>query len=255
MNEMKRFFVYQFLILFLIALDSCKTDIYDIEMVHVTGGSFQMGSDAIEADIDEQPIHTVNVKDFYLSKYEVTQGLWKAVMGHNPSYHKGFHRPVENVSWDDCQKFIEKLNRITGLSYRLPTEEEWEYAACASADNIREQNIASFAWCIDSFGSQKRRASTQNVGMLEPNSLGIYDLIGNVNEWCSNSYDSLSYKNGFSRESEEKVFRGGCFANEMKFLRPANRNHINRYTRHYTLGFRLAMDETIQTTSLRNLTD
>lgn len=243
---MKRFFVYPFLILFLIALDSCKTDIYDIEMVHVTGGSFQMGSDAIEADIDEQPIHTVTVKDFYLSKYEVTQGLWKAVMGHNPSYHKGLNRPVENVSWDDCQKFINKLNSITGLHYRLPTEKEWEYAVGDFWYNIDRKDIVSYAWYIESFGDNKRRASSQNVGSLKPNQLGIYDLIGNINEWCSDSYDSLAYKNGFSTDTEEKVFRGGCFANEMKFLRPTNRNHINKYTRHYTLGFRLAMDDTIQ---------
>lgn len=223
-------------------LIGCK-DVYNIDMVYISGGSFLMGSEAAEADLDERPIHSVNVKDFYLSKYEVTQELWMTVMGRNPSHHRGPDFPVENVSWDDCLLFIDKLNHITGLSYRLPTEEEWEYVATLNYKDLEHKDITSYAWCLASFGNQVRNITTQKVGKLKSGSLGIYDIIGNVNEWCSNSYDSLSYHNGFARESDEKVFRGGCFANEeMKYLSHTNRNHINRYTKHFTLGLRLAMD-------------
>jgi formylglycine-generating enzyme required for sulfatase activity len=223
-------------------LVGCK-NVLDIDMIYVPGGSFLMGSNEAEADSDESPIHIVHVKDFYIGKYEVSQELWKAVMMRDPSRNRGLDFPVENVSWDDCQKFIEKLNRITGKKYRLPTEEEWEYVASKSYKKIKDEDITSYAWCRKSFGKATRdNITSQKIGSLKADSLGIYDLIGNVNEWCSNSYDSLSYLNGFSQENDEKVFRGGCFANEAKHLRPTNRNHINRYTRHYTLGFRLAMD-------------
>lgn len=240
---MNKIFANIIIILLCILIAGCRTNVYDIDMIYINGGSFHMGSDDVEADSDEQPVHPVEVKDFYLSKYEVTQRLWKAVMIHNPSHNRGLDFPVENVSWDDCQKFIEKLNRITGKSYRLPTEEEWEYAASISYKNISKENITTYAWCRKSIEQQTRTNITSHkVGSLKSDSLGLCDIVGNVNEWCANSYDSLSYINGFSQESDEKVFRGGCFANEDIFLRITNRNHINRHTRHYTLGFRLAMD-------------
>ncbi len=240
---MKKILANLFIGLTCAILVGCKHDVYNIGMVYISGGNFLMGSEEIDADPDERPIHSVYVKDFYLAKYEVSQELWKAVMIHNPSRHRGLDYPVENVSWDDCQKFIEKLNNITGKNYRLPTEEEWEYAVSLSCKTINKANITSYVWCRASVGKQTRTNITSHkVGSLKSDYLGLYDIIGNINEWCSNSYDSLSYIKGFSNENDEKVFRGGCFANEEKYLRPTNRNHINRHTRHYTLGLRLAMD-------------
>ncbi len=203
-----------------------------------------MGSEETDADADpdERPIHSVHVNSFYMGKYEVTQKLWTAVMGSNPSQHRGPYLPVENVSWDDCQKFIEKLNSLTGMNYRLPTEAEWEYVATMYSKKTKGVDVKLYAWYLGSFGNQLRYASSQKVGSLKFDSLDIYDIIGNVNEWCSDSYDSLSYSHGCTVESNEKVFKGGCFANQENFLRPRNRNHIDRYTRHFTLGFRLAMD-------------
>lgn len=229
------------------SLVGCKHGVYDIDMVYIPSGDFLMGSDAVDADPDERPIHSVHVKDFYIGKYEVTQELWKTVMGRNPSQHRGPKFPVENVSWDDCQKFINKLNGLTGLKYRLPSETEWEYVASMYCKQTEGVDIKSYAWYLGSFEDQRfnqRRSNifTQEVGSLKFDCMGIYDIIGNVNEWCSDSYDSLSYLHGVYLESDEKVFRGGCFANEERFLRPTNRNHIDRHTNHFTLGLRLAMD-------------
>lgn len=239
MNKIKALFIIG---LFAFISVGCKKNLYHIDMVYISGGDYLMGSDDVNADPDESPVHSVHVNDFYLGKYEVTQIQWQNVMTRNPSYHRGLKYPVENVSWDDCQLFIEKLNRKTGKKYRLPTEAEWEYVASMPYNKIKQPKIKSYAWYLGSFGKEEHDVSSQKVGSLKSNKLGIYDLIGNVNEWCQDSYDSLAYINGYSRESDEKVFKGGCFANEEKFLRPANRNHVDRYTRHYTLGLRLAMD-------------
>lgn len=221
----------------------CKNDIYDIEMVHISGGDFLMGSEEADADPDEHPIHTVHVENFYIGKYEVTQELWQAVMGRNHSQHRGKNHPVTNVSWDECQRFIERLNKATGLRYRLPTEAEWEYVASMYCQKTKGVDIKSYAWYLGSFEPQRcSNIYPQEVGLLKFDSMGIYDIIGNVNEWCADSYDSLSYSNGYSQESYEKVFRGGCFANQEHFLRHTNRNHVGKHTKHFTLGLRLAMD-------------
>ena len=246
-NTMNRFAINLIIVLLSCLLVGCKKDVYDIDMIYIAGGTYMMGCDDETADPDEQPVHSVTVKDFYIGKYEITQEQWKTVMRHDPAYHRALKYPVEDVSWDDCQKFIQKLNSITGKNYRLPTEEEWEYVASISYKNIKKEDLTSYAWCRGSYGERTRKNITsQKVGSLKPDIWGIYDIIGNVNEWCSNSYDSLSYQNGFSQESDEKVFKGGCFANEENYLRPTNRNHIDRHTRHYTLGLRLAMDANIQ---------
>lgn len=156
-------------------------------MVWVDGGTFRMGatseqgSDAdSDADSDEKPVHSVTLSSYYIGKTEVTQALWKAVMGSNPSYFEGDDLPVEQVSWDDCQEFIRKLNSLTGQNFRLPTEAEWEFA-CRGGNNSRgykysgSNYIDNVAWNWDNSGKK-----THPVATKSPNELGIYDMSGNV---------------------------------------------------------------------------
>ena len=172
----------------------CVNNVW-FDMIFVKGGSFQMGC-TTEMDTDayahEAPVHSVTLSDYYIGQIEVTQALWKTVMGTNPSTIKDNNRPVNNVSWEDCQVFIEKLNQKTGYSFRLPTEAEWEYAArgghksraykYAGSDNIDE-----VAWYKDNSGGKY-----QPFALKKPNELGIYDMSGNVFEWCQDWYGPYS---------------------------------------------------------------
>ena len=148
-----------------------------IEMVKVEAGSFMMGAtpEMKNPDDDEKPFHRVTLtNDYYIGKYEVTQKLWQAVMGSNPSYFKGNNLPVENVCWNNCQEFISKLNSLTGRNFRLPSEAEWEYAARGGSNNLD-----AVAWYDGNSGNK-----THAVGTKQPNELGLYDMAGNVWEWC-----------------------------------------------------------------------
>ena len=216
----------------------------DKDFVLIEGGYFQLGDTTLFAEKDEFPIDSVNVNDFYLSKYEVSQKVWNKVMKFNPSYHKGDDLPVECVSYNDVCIFLERLNQLSGGAYRLPTEIEWEYAAkCGLYDTKIWQ-------CHDSLGiyswyEKNSEMKSHTIGTLSCNRLGIFDMIGNVNEWCQDRYegknyygeriDTLEYINQF-------VFRGGCFGNDEQFLRITNRNHASSDTRNFSLGFRLAKD-------------
>ena len=165
------------------------------EMVYVEGGSFDMGATSeqgSDAYSDEKPVHRVTLSDYYIGKCEVTQELWEAVMGSNPSNFKGAQKPVESVSWNDCQEFVSRLNSLTGRTFRLPTEAEWEYAARGGNKSLHYKysgsgNIDDVAWYYDNSGS-----STHAVGTKTANELGIYDMSGNVSEWCSDWYGDYS---------------------------------------------------------------
>ena len=215
------------------------------KMVRVEGGTFTMGATSeqgSDADDDEKPAHQVTVSTFSIGETEVTQELWQAVMGSNPSSFKGPRCPVENVSWEDCQNFIRELNSLTGRHFRLPTEAEWEYAArggrkanghkyagCSSIDNV--------AWYRDNSGNQ-----THDVATKRANELGLYDMSGNVWEWCQDwygSYSSGSQTNPTGAASGSyRVFRGGGWYNARN-CRVSDRSYSSPSDRYYNLGLRL----------------
>jgi len=188
-----------------------------IEMVFVKGGCYQMGDTFGDGESDEKPVHEVCVDDYYIGKYEVTQGQWKAIMGNNPSYFKdcGDNCPVEQVSWNDIQDFMTKLNNKTGKNYRLPTEAEWEYAAKSGGKSEKYaggNDIDSVAWYTSNSGGK-----THPVGQKTANGLGIYDMSGNVwewvNDWYGDKYYGESPKNNpkGSNSGSDRVLRGGCW--------------------------------------------
>lgn len=184
-------------------------------------------------------MHSVTLNSFNIGKYEVTQALWKAVMGKNPSYFKGDNLPVEQVSWNDIQDFLKKLNQLTGKNYRLPTEAEWEFAArggkqSAGYKYAGSNTLSSVAWHTDNSGSK-----THPVGSKSPNELDIYDMSGNVWEWTSSGWSDNYEK---SRTSQSYVLRGGSWSNNNYNCRVAYR--INSYpsNRYVNDGFRLAQD-------------
>jgi len=213
-------------------------------MVRVTGGTFQMGSNDSEAYSDEQPVHSVTLSGYSIGETEVTQALWEAVMGNNPSVFKGADLPVECVSWDDCQDFIRELNRLTGQNFRLSTEAEWEFAArggnrSTGAKYAGSDAISRVAWYADNSGRQ-----THPVKGKSPNELGLYDMSGNVWEWCQDrygSYSSGSQTNPKGAASgSNRVSRGGCWFENAADCRVANRGRpVPDFP--YSLGLRLAL--------------
>ena len=215
------------------------------DMIPIQGGSFMMGSNDGEAY--EKPIHRVTVSDFYMGKTEVTQALWTAVMGNNPSYFKGDNLPVENVSWDDTQEFIKKLNRLTGKKYRLPTEAEWEYAAGGGSNNRTkwavtdvESSVSAYSWHDSNSGSQMHEVASKL-----PNSLGLYDMSGNVWEWCNDWYVYYSSNDQVNPTGETtgsyRVFRGGSWNTYLQYCRVASRSGNKPGNRFSNLGFRLCL--------------
>ena len=206
-------------------------------MMPVAGGVFRMGADEKQgswAAADEKPLHEVALSDYYIGQYPVTQGLWREVTGRNPSNNKaGDDYPVEYVSWDDCQEFIKKLNDRTGLEFRLPREAEWEYAArggrqsrgflCSGSDNADE-----VAWHEgnSSLGFWKGRR-THPVGQKKPNELGLYDMSGNVWEWCQDWYgpykDEAQTDPAGPASGRYRVLRGGSSWRSARFCRVSDR--------------------------------
>ncbi|GJQ57905.1 MAG: formylglycine-generating enzyme family protein [Candidatus Scalindua sp. AMX11] len=223
----------------------------DIEenMVLIQGGCFEMGDIFDRGAVDEKPVHTVCISDFYLGKTEVTQKQWEEIVGDNPSKFTGEDRPVERVSWHDVQDFIKKLNKKTGLHHRLPTEAEWEYAARSGggdeewAGTNNKSEIAEYGW----FAHNSAKAGTQAVAWKKPNGLGLYDMMGNVWEWCSDWYDSDYYKISPEKDPEgppegsNRVIRGGGWKSKPEHLRTVNRNGFLPTSKKFAnIGFRLA---------------
>lgn len=214
-------------------------------MVFVEEGTFKMGSDDSEAYSWEKPVHQVTLNSYCIGKYEVTQELWVAVMGSNPSNFKGARRPVEQVSWDDCQEFIRKLNSLTGKNFKLPTEAQWEYAARGGKKSSGykysgSNTIGDVAWYTDNSGKK-----THDVGTKIPNELGLYDMAGNVWEWCSDwygDYSSSSQTNpSGSSSGSYRVSRGGCWNCVPGSCRLSDRSSYSPDDSFDILGFRLCL--------------
>ncbi|MDD6744894.1 MAG: SUMF1/EgtB/PvdO family nonheme iron enzyme, partial [Bacteroidales bacterium] len=218
-------------------------------MVYVEGGTFTMGATAEQQEPkdDENPAHSVTLSSYYIGKYEVTRALWKAVMGGNPSCFKVDNLPVECVSWDDCQTFLRKLNAMTGKNFRLPTEAEWEYAARGGNRSRGYQysgsnNLSDVAWYYGNSGNK-----THPVGTKAPNELGIYNMSGNVHEWCQDwygDYSSSAQTNPAGPGSgSDRVIRGGSWYNGATCCRVAYRCYYYPGYRNFDLGLRLALSQ------------
>ena len=256
---------------------------YDIEMVFVEGGEFVMGTSESWASEPMQP-HLSRVNDFYICKNEVTQELWMSVMGRkNPSVVKGADLPVHNVSWDDAQEFVEKLNQLTGRKYRLPYESEWEYAAaggkykydyCYAGSNVcsevawyygnsfdctivydkavkRKYDPYEKGWSISAFYSNEIKKKNEKrlfddvigtavhpVGEKIPNSLGLYDMSGNVSEWCNDKWSPVPESSGIFK----RVHRGGSWRSGAIDCHHSSRGSYLQTKRNETIGFRLVLD-------------
>ena len=219
-------------------------------MMQVLGGEFTMGATSeqgSEALSNESPTHTVNLNDFWMGEKEVSQELFQAVMGYNPSRFTGdLSRPVENVSWNDCQAFILKLNELTGSRFRLPTEAEWEYAARGgqSSNGYKysgSNDINKVAWY-----SGNSDGITHPVGSKSTNELGLYAMSGNVAEWCKDilvSYSSVGdgASNPWQGGSRYRVVRGGSYNYDARYTRVSYRTYYDWDTRSPEIGFRLVL--------------
>ena len=219
------------------------------EMIRVEGGTFMIGATLEQgtgAEKNEKPSHQVTLSPYYIGETEVTQALWETVMGNNPSTFKGNNKPVEQVSWDDCQVFISKLNQRTGLSFRLPTEAEWEYAARGGNKSkgykySGSTNINDIAWY-----RENSEDTSHDVKTKLANELGLYDMTGNVDEFCQDWYEKY---NGESQTNPKgpasgsyRVRRGGSWMNEDRWCRVSCRDYYASSYKDCYIGLRLAIE-------------
>ena len=227
----------------------------DFQFANVAGGTFTMGgtadqgSDAYE---NEFPTHQVTLNTFFIGKTEVTQAQWKAVMGkaNNPSKFVGDNLPVDYVSWEDCKEFITKLNKMSSHTFRLPTEAEWEFAARGGIKSkgyrySGSNNISEVAWYSS---PANPLTSTHEVATLKPNEIGLYDMSGNLNEWCNDEWSDYTAEaqvnpKGPSTGSATRIRRGGCWENYYRVCRVAYRGQSGLKARSNTFGFRLVLDK------------
>lgn len=227
----------------------------NIEMIAIKGDSFMMGSNF---EVEEQPIHQVILDDYYIGRFEFTQRQWKIVMGHNPSRYKGDSLPVEQISWNTVQRFLVKLNELTGKDYRLPTEAEWEYATkagtntpfnvgeCLSSDEANYNGNFPYLKCDKGVYRKK----TLPIGTFAPNAWGLYDTHGNVWEWCHDIYSDDYYKispgknpQGAAKGTYRSI-RGGGWGYFADGCRTANRGFYGGSISYDGIGFRLACTRT-----------
>jgi formylglycine-generating enzyme required for sulfatase activity len=238
------------------AATTWKEPFTGMEFVLVPGGCYEMGDAFGDGYDDQKPAHKVCLDDYYMAKYEVTQKQWQMVMGGNPSNFKGCDDcPVENVSWDDAQAFIKKVNDRTGMRLRLPTEAEWEYACAARSGGKKEKwagtdnesSLGEYAWYDKN--SEKR---TRPVGQKKPNGLGLYDMSGNVQEWVNDWYDDKYYgkspeknpqgplEGALTLFGKGRVIRGGSWDYDLDYARCADRGWTYPDNGVYYFGFRCA---------------
>ena len=258
-------------------------------MKKIDGGNFMMGSKDPYADYDEKPMHPVIVDDFYMSETEVTQALWVAVLGTtSPCYFLGNDLPVNNVTVEECERFITELNRVTKRKFRLPTEAEWEYAARGGTTtslyngedvvvlgNNNSPNLDPLGWYPGNCGRnytqaegcdvgrgvdlsslpgkqyQDQKGGLHPVGKKVPNAYGLYDMLGNVAEWCSDFYGPYTPNTCINPKGPKKgythVLRGGSFEHKVEYCRVSSRGVTRRAsaiqeTRHYYVGLRLVLE-------------
>lgn len=240
-----------------------------IKLVLIPAGTFRMGSPETEFERSEceqlENRHRVKIsRPFYLGKYPVTQSQWQSVMGKNPSCFKGANLPVETVSWDDAMLYCEELNQMTGLSFRLPTEAQWEYACRAGSANAfcfgdDQTKLCEYAWFANNTGNESLVASqvhdwirlcanecrTHPVGEKKPNAWGLHDMHGNVWEWCSDVFGyytnhGLTDPENLSPPSD-RICRGGAWSTEAHQCRSAKRGWLNPQLRHCNYGLRLML--------------
>jgi formylglycine-generating enzyme required for sulfatase activity len=234
------------------AMKTWKEPRTGMEFVLVRGGVYRMGCESGDplAYEHEKPCHDVEVKDFWIGRYPVTQAQWKAVMGNNPSHFiKTPDHPVEQVSWDDVQKFIQRFNENPreGGIFLLPTESQWEFAARSGG----QDEIYSGGSDLNEVGWFKENSehSTMEVGLKKPNGLGLYDLCGNVMEWCDDLFDEDAYKKAVRnipvspRHVLERVVRGGAFNLDARRCRTTARRRMSQGLKYINLGFRLVISE------------
>ena len=219
------------------------------DMIWVEGGAFQMGGTDENASDREIPIHQVNVPSFYIGKYPVTQELWEAIMGNNRSGFEGPQHPVDSVSWNDAKEFIQQLNRQSSQSYRLPTEAEWEFAARGGIHTEEylysgSDKLSEVGWYVQNSGSQ-----TQPVGQLLENELGLFDMSGNVLEWCEDdfhdNYEGAPVDGSAWIDRPERaggrVLRGGDWGSRARNCRVSSRTRGGPGGRNRFVGFRLVL--------------
>ncbi len=220
------------------ALQSQSSGPSHVNMAHIEGGCFVMGSPEGSGDFDEHPQHQVCLDGFYMDRYEVTQAEYERVMKKNPSVFNSCRNcPVEYVSWADARNYCDKVGK------RLPTEAEWEFAARAGSESKYYWGNGLDTSCVWYAGNSGNK--THPVGQKRPNSYGLYDMLGNVSEWCADTYSDDIYrmstvKNPLSSTGRYQVHRGGCWTDDAKKVRSASRGSDNSKTKDSTIGFRCA---------------
>ena len=232
-----------------LSIKSVSFDNYDIHLVRVEGGNYKMGASFREGGDaeDEQIIHQVTLSDFYISIVPVTQLLWRLVMGNNPSNLKSDKHPVESVSWNDCLNFIQKLNQRTNLKFRLPTEAEWEYAAKGGL--LGRHNSYKYSGSNNPYNVSWNKENSNNyihdVATKCSNELGLYDMNGNVWEWCDDWYGPYEKDSQINPKGpdigEKKIIRGGSFMSVAKDTRNTIRESEYPYEKSVDIGFRLVL--------------